>query len=68
LRGFVRFLYDFIVGDDWRIAAGVILALAVGAVLVTTEALPRSALMPLVAGAIMVVSVGSLLVGAARRR
>ena len=28
LRGFLRFWYDFIVGDDWRIALGVVLVLA----------------------------------------
>ncbi len=26
---FVRFWYDFIVGDDWQIAAGIVAALAV---------------------------------------
>ena len=30
--GFFRFWYDFIVGDDWRIAAGVVGVLALGAV------------------------------------
>jgi hypothetical protein len=29
---FVRFIWDFVVGDDWRIAVGVILALAVTAI------------------------------------
>lgn len=29
LRSFGLFLYDFVVGDDWRIAAGVVVALAV---------------------------------------
>ena len=29
LSSFVRFWYDFIVGDDWRVALGVVLALAV---------------------------------------
>lgn len=29
-----RFLYDFIVGDDWRLAAGVAVALGVLALLV----------------------------------
>ena len=29
---FGRFWYDFVVGDDWRIAAGVVGVLAVGAV------------------------------------
>ncbi len=28
----LRFLWDFVVGDDWRIAAGVTLALALTAV------------------------------------
>jgi hypothetical protein len=28
LRGFAAFWYDFIVGDDWRVAAGVVAALA----------------------------------------
>ncbi len=36
VRGFAAFWWDFIVGDDWRIAAGVILALAATAVLATT--------------------------------
>lgn len=31
LRGFAAFWWDFIVGDDWRIAAGAILTLAVTA-------------------------------------
>ncbi len=32
LRGFFAFWYDFIVGDDWRVAAAVIVALAITAV------------------------------------
>jgi hypothetical protein len=31
-EAFVRFIWDFVVGDDWRIAVGVILALAVTAI------------------------------------
>lgn len=31
--GFCRFWYDFIVGDDWTVAAGVVLALALAAAL-----------------------------------
>lgn len=31
LVGFGRFWYEFIVGDDWRIAAGVTVVLAIGA-------------------------------------
>jgi membrane protein implicated in regulation of membrane protease activity len=33
VRRFVGFWYDFIVGDDWLIAVGVLAALAVAAVL-----------------------------------
>jgi hypothetical protein len=32
LRALARFLYDFVVGDDWRVAVGVAVALAVTAV------------------------------------
>jgi hypothetical protein len=32
--GFLRFWYDFIVGDDWTVAAGVLTALAVTSLLV----------------------------------
>jgi hypothetical protein len=31
VRSFLRFWYDFIVGDDWTIAAGVVVALALTA-------------------------------------
>jgi len=66
LRGFLRFWYDFLVGDDWRIAAGVVLVLAAGALLVASEALSDDVLVPLVgAGIVGVVSV-SLLAGARR--
>ncbi len=35
VAGFGRFWWDFVVGDDWRIAAGVLACLATGAVLVS---------------------------------
>jgi hypothetical protein len=31
VRALGRFLYEFVIGDDWRIAAGVAIALAVTA-------------------------------------
>lgn len=31
LRAFGRFLYDFLVGDDWRVALGVVVAMALTA-------------------------------------
>lgn len=32
VRGFGRFWYDFLVGDDWKIAAGVVTTLALSTV------------------------------------
>jgi hypothetical protein len=34
LRGFAAFCYDFFVGDDWRLAAGVVLGLSLLSLLV----------------------------------
>ena len=34
VRGFALFWYDFVIGDDWHMAAGVVLALAATAALV----------------------------------
>jgi hypothetical protein len=31
VRAFGEFLYDFVIGDDWRIAAAVVVALAITA-------------------------------------
>ena len=68
VRGLLRFWYDFIVGDDWRIAVGVVLVLAAGALLVAADALADDVLAPLVgAGIVGVVSV-SIVAGARRSR
>jgi len=32
VRAFLRFWYDFVIGDDWKIAAAVVTVLLVGAV------------------------------------
>jgi hypothetical protein len=37
LRRFVAFWYDFIVGDDWLLAVGVVVALALTAIFVRVE-------------------------------
>ena len=66
LRGFLRFWYDFVVGDDWRIAAGVVLVLAAGALLVATDALADDVLAPLLGAGIVVVASLSLVAGARR--
>lgn len=37
IESLVRFIWDFIVGDDWRIALGVIVALGVTALVTDTS-------------------------------
>jgi hypothetical protein len=37
LEALARFIWDFVVGDDWRIAAGVVVALALTAVIAGTS-------------------------------
>jgi hypothetical protein len=37
IRSFLRFLWDFVVGDDWRIAAGVVVALGLTALVTGTS-------------------------------
>ncbi len=34
VKGFFQFWYDFLIGDDWKIAAAVLVVLSVGAVIV----------------------------------
>jgi len=62
LVGFGRFWYEFIVGDDWRIAAGVTLVLAVGA-LVVAAGLAGEWLPPTLAVSFAAVFAAPLLVG-----
>jgi uncharacterized membrane protein len=67
-RGFLRFWWDFIVGDDWRIAAGVVIVLAAGALLVARTAAPDGLVAALTALGIVVVAVGSIAASALRAR
>jgi hypothetical protein len=60
LRSFAAFWWDFIVGDDWKIAAGVIVALAATAG-VAAAGLPAWWLLPLVVLALLSFSVRSAL-------
>ncbi|MEA2274948.1 MAG: hypothetical protein QOI98_3656 [Solirubrobacteraceae bacterium] len=66
IRGFGRFWFDFIVGDDWRIALGVVLVLGVGALLVAIDLVDTNVLMPLLAAAIVAVVAASIVLGARR--
>ena len=65
-KGFARFWWDFIVGDDWRIAAGVVLVLAAGALLVAETGVPDWLVAVLAAAGIVLVALASI-VAAARR-
>jgi hypothetical protein len=56
LWGFCRFWYDFVIGDDWTVAVGVVLG--VGATAVAANAgLPAWGVLPLVVTAMLVWSV-----------
>ncbi len=66
VRGFGRFWYDFIVGDDWKIAAGVVAALGITAVLVANEEFGDSALTVIGAAGLVAGFVTSLVVDVRR--
>jgi hypothetical protein len=66
IRGFGRFWWDFIVGDDWRIAAGVVAVAAVGATLVASDALPDWAVAVLATAGVALVALGSVVLAAKR--
>ena len=58
IRSFGAFWYDFVVGDDWRVAAGIVAALGLTALLADHD-LPAWWLLPL--------SVALVLAGSLRR-
>ena len=60
LRGFGRFWYEFIIGDDWKIAAGVCLVLGFGAVLVAATSVPETVITLLVLAGILAVVATSI--------
>ena len=66
LRGICRFLYDFIVGDDWKIAAAVIAALAIGLALLALGTAP-AAVVVLTAVAVAVGFTAAILIDVRRR-
>ncbi|MBV8542778.1 MAG: hypothetical protein JO063_13900 [Pseudonocardiales bacterium] len=57
LRSFLAFGYDFLVGDDWTIAAGVMLALALTKAL-TVTGIPAWWLPPLAVLGMLAFSLG----------
>jgi hypothetical protein len=56
IEALLRFLWDFIVGDDWRIAVAVVVALGATA-LVAGTALAAWWILPVVVAAVLLLSV-----------
>ena len=62
--GFGRFWWDFIVGEDWKIAAGVAAVLGSGAALVAGTDLSDTAISLLAGAGILAVVTASIVGGA----
>jgi hypothetical protein len=60
LSSFARFWWDFVVGDDWRIAAGVVVVLSGGALLVVGTGAPDGLVATLTALGILLVAIASI--------
>ena len=58
MRRFGHFWWDFIVGDDWRVAAGIVVAFGLTGLLATTSA-PAWWVLPLAVAAVLGVSLRS---------
>lgn len=61
VRGIARFWYDFIIGDDWKIAVAVATVLAAGAVAVLAGAADAAPLAPVLGVALAAAFTVSLL-------
>jgi len=66
VTAFGRFCWDFVVGDDWRIAAGVVTVLAAGAVVVSSGAVDDELVTVLVGAGIAVVATATIVLEARR--
>jgi hypothetical protein len=56
VRSFLQFLWDFVVGDDWRIAVGVALALGLTAIVAGTS-IPAWWVLPVAVAGLLCLSV-----------
>jgi uncharacterized membrane protein YgaE (UPF0421/DUF939 family) len=66
VKAVARFCWDFVVGDDWRIAAGVVAVLAAGAIVVARGSLDDEVLTVLVGAGIAFVATASIVLPARR--
>ena len=67
IRGFGQFWYDFLIGDDWKIAAAVVTMLAVGAVVLVTFDPPDKVFTSVMAAGIMVAFVVAMKIDTAKK-
>jgi hypothetical protein len=68
VKAFFRFWYDFIIGDDWKIAAAVVTVLLAGALAVTAGAGTAVLLAPLLAVGLGAAFTAALLIDTPPRR
>jgi hypothetical protein len=66
VKAFGRFWWDFVVGDEWRIAAGVVVVLVAGAVATAERWLSQSAIVVAVAAGIVSLAIVSIVLPARR--
>jgi hypothetical protein len=66
MRRFGRFWWNFIVGDDWRVAAGILVAFGLTALLAATS-VPSWWLLPLAVATVLWFSLRRAVRSAARR-
>ena len=52
MKRFAKFWWDFIVGDDWRVAAGILIAFGLTALLATTS-IPAWWVLPLAVAGVL---------------
>jgi hypothetical protein len=61
IRGFLRFWWEFVIGDDWRIAAGVAVVLGLAALLVSQTSAAHALVAVAAALGVALVAVGAIL-------
>jgi hypothetical protein len=66
IRSFALFWYDFVVGDDWRLAAGVVVALGLTALLAHATSIAAWWITPIIVIVVLVAS--TLLAGSKARK
>jgi hypothetical protein len=59
VKGFAQFWWDFVVGDDWKIAATIAVVLGIGAIVAASAPTDASWLAPVCGGALLLAFVVS---------